>query len=250
MIDSNTVDARQIISALGRAGIRIRALDEAAALHDANPIPAELRLPTADTVNAALTATLDNPAKLAAAVADIEFRHSPTAEQARRFLYVRRDTRMLALVDGAAKEVDKALVKALEPLRVELERAEAELSSRHGLPRPRLTEYDQDGKPVSVATNVTTDRLRDHAGRARDGGAAIAAVNAWEDLGARFKALRGIVQRAVRIGLLDAATAACVRLCNPTAAPPERTELARRADEAARARPRAVEHRTPERVFT
>lgn len=245
--DDRVADATQAITALRRVGITIRDLDEAAELAAVDPVPETLRRWSVSEADAQMTAALGDPKRLAAVAANVAFRDSGAAETARRLVQHSRDQRVLALFAGAAKAMDEALCKALRDVRPRVEAAEKTLATL-GMSRPRLMEHDQDGGVIRSIPNVAKGQLRREAVERRDGGEALRAVQHWEDVHGRYAALHGVVARLLRLRALPEG-AACRALTAPIPAPPERAEVARRADEAARNRPRPVEHKTPMEVF-
>lgn len=238
---SQVADVRQVIHALGKAGIRLKPLDEAAALADVDPTPATLRPWSQEDANAAMTAALDDPVRLAAVAADVAFRSSGAAQAALRLVFNTRDLRVLRLFADAAQDLDKALCKALRPVRVEVEAAEQALAALR-MPRPRLMEYDADGGVIRAIPNVAKGQLRTDAAHRRDGGEAMAAVHRWEDATATYSALHGLVARpgpaprpAARCGLPGADGAHRVPARDVGGQAPRRRRRAHgRADQAGR----------------
>lgn len=236
---SEPAEAAYIISELRRLGITLPALDRAAALWERDPIPMNVVRPSQTDADAQMAAVMGDPAKLEKVVREIAYRNSGAAEQARRLLFRSRDYAVLALLNGAARDIDRALSKELERIRPEVEDAERALPG-HGMTAPRLVEFDRDGNGGVARSNVKSGQLREQAAerRRQDGGAALTALDRWGDASARFAALVRVVSRARRAGVLSE-SAVCLRRSGPTWAPVEQAELIRRAEAQARAAKRS-----------
>lgn len=225
---TNAVAHAEFISALDRAGITCKGLDDARAVANAPTMPDAWRPVDESDAVALISDALHGPGGLdavTAVVRDLAFRNSGATSLALRIIETEAAQRTIDALTRLAVPIDRALVAAIRQARPDVERTETAMAAR-GLTRPRFR--DEDG-----AILWANEPHRAHAHAAAMGPDALAAYLAWRAAWDRWNALHGLVSRAQRIGLLGAKATAVGELRKVPDAPLSRAaEAALAADKA------------------